>query len=1348
MQINEKKILGLRFDHETINTAILTEDTKTGRKKIENVSTRKVSLTKDEKDKLVLQKKNTNTSTASARRSARKNNFRRLLRKRQLVQLLHEHGFISDDTPMDDTSAGQTRRTWEMRAAAVERPIPLDDLARVFLHMNRHRGYRGTIGKRDDTAGKIIKGMDTAVLLHETGMTPGQLIVKMKEEGDNRKPEFYPSDLRRELVAIINAQKEMHPELIDDNTAAIILSSSPTELNKAFAAKGIKPEKRTGQIDMYRAAAAEGKELDASVLASVITDIARQADEGSKLLGQISDRNKQTIIEGLTPGQWHWRQMKDNPGMYSTKEKPFFRFNIKDEFDKIWETQAPHHPEMTPGLRETIRDKVIFYQRDLKSKKGGWCPFESFMMNIDGQAVHGGCRTAPKSSPLFQEFRMYADIHNIKVTERETGIKITPDAGQMSRLAEMLRLKKTMTQDSVMKALGFDKKRYELNFCELKGNQTLAAFSSAIESVAKSRKLKSAEALLEKTGACTGLLDYDWSLGKEEYERQPLVRLWQLIDDYCSDDSEDGMETLRMRIREKFGTDEETSAELAMVSLPQGHASLSHKAMKKLLTHMKEGTRYEDACIAEGYSMTETRGKEQGGFIPHIKKGELMNPITEKMINQMINVINALVERYGRLDEIHVELPRLLQMSQKAKRNALETNRKNQARNARYREEIIKLTGQPKVTANQLLRYTLYQELKENGYRTLYSNRKIEPHMLFEKNTIHKEHILPQSVYFMDNQSNMTLEFEDVDFDKKDTTARDYVLSRYGQKGLEEYLARVENLYQKKAISKAKYNYLRMPLDQVPNNVLDKALPSKQYAMKELAKLLALVADKVVYTCPEVTRRLKNEWGLTEIITDINAENYLPTGRVKYSVDEYGRKHHSIEGWTPARDPRAGTIDAVVIAMTTPSHIQYLNNLAAAKIKDSTYWKLRNSLTVQVDGKRMFVPPIPLQDMRDRISDLVRNCFVSSKTDGKLISTKHSRHKVKDHETGKYRTVKDSKKTFIPRGELHDESVYRKIEIPTSEVLRIGVTATRERLMTVTSPEIRNALLKRLDEYGGDPKAAFTGKNRLSQKPVWLDEHQIRCVPQTVECTVPTPAYIMRKTLDQNINFETICSKEVKDEIMRRAGTPDRIPEVLAHLKEHPITVNGQQVKKVRVLDKSKRVPLRFKKGPDGKTIRDEHGNPIPTDYVKTNSNHHVTVYKDQNGKLHARIMSLYETVNLYMEGKDPYDRGYNSEQGWQYVMHLCKNEAVLMPDMACGFIPDEMTEQELNDSPMTTARLFRLQKSSDMCYVFRHHADNSAAMESDTKNVTWLSISSAEGLRHAVKVRIAHDGRLKLQKD
>lgn len=110
-----------------------------------------------------------------------------------------------------------------------------------------------------------------------------------------------------------------------------------------------------------------------------------------------------------------------------------------------------------------------------------------------------------------------------------------------------------------------------------------------------------------------------------------------------------------------------------------GYGNLSSLAMRRILPYLRQGYVYSDACFMAGYnhsrSLTreENLARELSTHLAPLSKGELRQPIVEKILNQMVNVVNALVDRYGPFDEIRVELARELQQSREDREKLTKT---------------------------------------------------------------------------------------------------------------------------------------------------------------------------------------------------------------------------------------------------------------------------------------------------------------------------------------------------------------------------------------------------------------------------------------------------------------------------------------------------------------------------------------------------------------------------------------------------------------------------------------------------------------------------------------------------
>lgn len=93
------------------------------------------------------------------------------------------------------------------------------------------------------------------------------------------------------------------------------------------------------------------EQLSPEQLIVVFQEINKQINNASGYLGNISDRSKELYFTKQTVGQWKMKKLDEDPN-HSLKNKVFYRQDYLDEFEKIWETQAKYHSELTPELKK------------------------------------------------------------------------------------------------------------------------------------------------------------------------------------------------------------------------------------------------------------------------------------------------------------------------------------------------------------------------------------------------------------------------------------------------------------------------------------------------------------------------------------------------------------------------------------------------------------------------------------------------------------------------------------------------------------------------------------------------------------------------------------------------------------------------------------------------------------------------------------------------------------------------------------------------------------------------------------------------------------------------------------
>lgn len=132
----------------------------------------------------------------------------------------------------------------------------------------------------------------------------------------------------------------------------------------------------------------------------------------------------------------------------------------------------------------------------------------------------------------------------------------------------------------------------------------------------------------------------------------------------------------------------------------------------------------------------------------------------------MIHVVNGVTSAYGKPDEIRIEMARELKSCAAERERKTASIAKATKENAEIEKILRQEFGLSYVSRNDIVRYKLYEELKENGYKTLYSNTYIPKEELFSK-AFDIEHIIPQARLFDDSFSNKTLEARQVNIEKK-----------------------------------------------------------------------------------------------------------------------------------------------------------------------------------------------------------------------------------------------------------------------------------------------------------------------------------------------------------------------------------------------------------------------------------------------------------------------------------------------------------------------------------------------------------------------------------------------------
>ena len=216
---------------------------------------------------------------------------------------------------------------------------------------------------------------------------------------------------------------------------------------------------------------------------------------------------------------------------------------------------------------------------------------------------------------------------------------------------------------------------------------------------------------------------------------------------------------------------------------------------------------------------------------------------------------------------------------------------------------------------------------------------------------------------------------------KGDETAFDYLERTLSNEAFEKYLQRVEKLRKDKMISRAKYNKLRMTVDEIPEGFIDRDLRNSQYIAKKALQMLEDVVKDVNSTTGKITNRLRSDWELIDVMKDLNWTKYDRQGLTYYEEGKNGEKLRRIRNWTKRNDHRHHAMDALTVAFTKKAYVQYLNNLNARSDQNGGIYGIMQKHTYidERNGhrKRKFKAPMP--NLRNEAKQHLESVLISFK---------------------------------------------------------------------------------------------------------------------------------------------------------------------------------------------------------------------------------------------------------------------------------------------------------------------------------------------------------------------------------
>jgi CRISPR-associated endonuclease Csn1 len=1034
----------------------------------------------------------------------------------------------------------------------------------------------------------------------------------------------------------------------------------------------------------------------------------------TEYVAEVKNRHEILRSQGLTVGEFFYTRLLENP-RYRIKGEVYPREAYIEEFDRICVRQVEYYPEvLNKSLLNRIRNEIIYYQRPLKSQKGlvSRCEFERFRVKTaDGKEHEAGPKVAPRSSPLFQAEKIWETINNITIKDKKgEPYHITLD--QKRKIFAYLDGHERMSFADFLKVLGLKKDAgwngNKMLLKGLQGNTTKARIIGCLEEVENPEELTRFE-LVVRAGSL-GPESIDPETGEiietkvidPSFESEPLYRLWHKIYSIPEKDH------LVMDLKSCYGFSDRTAEKLAAIDFTRSRfGNKSARAIRKILPYLMEGHVYSKACSFAGYNHSDSLTRDENlkrillERITAIPRNSLRQPVVEKILNQLVNLVNAVIDRYGKPDEVRIELARELKQS-KEERN--ETYKNINARERENDEIAKRIEGEYglKATRRNIIKWRLFNEIHDTESKLnavcIYCGQLFGITQALKGIEVDIEHIVPQSRLFDDSISNKTLSHKKCNLEKGQRTAFDYMRTRSSDE-FDHYLERVARIG-----SRAKRDRLLMPGDKIPDNFIDRQLRQTQYITKKSREILQQVCHHVFLTSGSVTDFLRRIWGWHEVTINLQLKKLHEAGLDELitfaeTEDAIGnlRRYETISGWSKRDDHRHHAIDALVIACTRQGYIQRINTLNAEytcermdREEDGQYYHDQ-----KMSLERYFYQERPFTTAE--LEEKVAGILVSYKG-GKKVATFEKRRIRRD---GRNVTVQE--KILVPRGALSEEHVYGKIRTLQKMVpLKDLFTDTS----VIVKEHIRLKITERLSLHGGDVKKAI---HSCRKDPIYIDKSAT--VPLSY-ASIYRDEYVIKYPVGEITvkDLPSVVDGKIRKAIEQRLlRFNNNAREAFKDLANDPIYADDEG-----------KIPVRTVRCFTGLTAvtpvkRDEKGKPVG--FVKPGNNHHVAIYLDENDEYREHVVTFWHAVERMKAGvpviiRSPADIWDRVEKGevtvddsfleslplprWRYILNLQQNEMFVL-----GF---EKNTDLPQDYKIISGSLYRVQKIAHLDYVFRIH--------------------------------------------
>jgi CRISPR-associated endonuclease Csn1 len=513
-------------------------------------------------------------------------------------------------------------------------------------------------------------------------------------------------------------------------------------------------------------------------------------------------------------------------------------------------------------------------------------------------------KRAPMMCYSTELFMLYQKINNLTLLENYKPLKLNNE--QRAAIIDMAFHQKDIKFSQIRKKLGLDE---TIIFKGLSGSK---------KDVQTAEKKKFVELKF-------------WHMMKKHFENNHPELWLELCNDIDKlDVIGQGLTYFKKKesIRNFFKKNEFTDSmiEACMELDFNGVASLSLKAIKRLLPFLSHGMVYSEACAAAGYNHSiPLDGQNFRKYLPQIAD-DITNPVVKRALIQSRKVVNAIVKKYGSPLRINIELARELGKNFSDRKEIQKKQEESQKTKEKTVESLKENFGII-ARGSDVLKQRLYEE---QNSKCVYCRTPFDLHrVITEPGYVEIDHAIPFSRSFDNSYNNKVLACQKCNQEKKDRTPFEFL--GHNQLIWEEFEAWVKAIYFGKLYRKG----VRLLTEEFgpdqESEFKERNLVDTRYITSYFASFLrnnltfkeSSKKKKVLSVNGAITAMLRGCWGLAK-----SRDNHL---------------HHAL--------------DAAVVSTTTDSLIKRITD----HFKRKETWSFNNHEAIK---ERL---PIPYECFRDEL---------------------------------------------------------------------------------------------------------------------------------------------------------------------------------------------------------------------------------------------------------------------------------------------------------------------------------------------------------------------------------------------